>query len=106
VADYEEWTENGRTMKRANWIAELTADMDFDCDRESEYGVLEANARLIAAAPDLLAACKGFMGKWASVEPLINGAFMQSVHGMAYTGPSLTPELNAIRAAIAKAEVA
>jgi hypothetical protein len=47
----EEKHVDGRTQ--AHWIAELDTNSDDDFD------VVEANARLIAAAPDLLAACNG-----------------------------------------------
>jgi len=45
------------TGAKAKWIAELD-----DSSLEGEYGENEANARLIAAAPDLLEACRIAMG--------------------------------------------
>ena len=63
-----------------------------DYDDENVWPVMEANARLIAAAPDLLEALKRIM-------PYANtGASVQDV----YT--SEQPEFIAARAAIAKAE--
>lgn len=57
VAEYSERIEDGRTIKVANWIAELDAAVDFD-DEDDRREETYANARLIAAAPDLLEACK------------------------------------------------
>jgi hypothetical protein len=42
----------------AHWIAELDAHIDMDSDVEACLEQVNANAHLIAAAPDLLAALK------------------------------------------------
>lgn len=69
------------------------------------YAEDTANARLIAAAPELLAACIAFMAKWQVVLPAITGAFaLMQIHGGMYDGPTLEAELKQITDAIAKAE--
>ena len=55
VSEYEVMPDG---MKRANWIAELDAQIDFDSDVDEQLERLDANARLIAAAPELLEALK------------------------------------------------
>jgi hypothetical protein len=42
----------------AHWIAELDAALDLDSDKDAQLDEMYANARLIAAAPDLLAALR------------------------------------------------
>jgi hypothetical protein len=54
VAGYSERIEGGRTIKQAEWIAELSGDFDFDTDEEAEFQKIEANAQFIAAAPQLV----------------------------------------------------
>ena len=58
VAGYEEVEEDGRTIKQAHWVCQLDAQLDFDSDVEEQYATMEANANLIASAPDLHAALK------------------------------------------------
>lgn len=63
----------------------------------SEFMPIEANARLIAAAPDLLAACKDVDTWWGQI------------HGWAYRthpdmGHAISDSFAALRAAIARAE--
>lgn len=56
----------------AHWIAELDASLDFDSDREAALDEMYDNARLIAAAPELLAACKmvaSFAQSWQPLTP-------------------------------------
>ena len=45
------------SITQAKWVAEMDAD-----SLEGEYGENEANARLIASSPDLLAACLALIG--------------------------------------------
>ncbi len=60
------------------------------------HGNDQANARLIAAAPELYEALKAFKA--------ITGAFLVSqIHGAPYSGPTLENELKQIDAALAKA---
>ena len=55
VAGYK---DIGGGQSQAHWIAECEAGVDFGDDAEAIIATNEANARLIAAAPDLLAALK------------------------------------------------
>jgi hypothetical protein len=55
VAEYQELPGGSKV---AHWIAECDAGCDFGDDREEVLGRNVANAHLIAAAPDLLAALK------------------------------------------------
>lgn len=55
VSEYEQHADG---IKQANWIAELDAQIDSDSDAEAQMATLDANAHLIAAAPDLYAALK------------------------------------------------
>mgnify|MGYP000443870063 CR=1 FL=1 len=55
VAGYKDL---GGGQSQAHWIAECEAGVDFGDDAEAIIATNEANARLIAAAPDLLAALK------------------------------------------------
>jgi hypothetical protein len=65
----------------------------------------EANARMIAAAPDLLEAARAFLQKWEVVLPHINSMFLMGhIHGANYSGPTVEAELEQMKAAIAKAE--
>lgn len=69
-----------------------------------EHAESEANARLIAAAPDLYEALAQFMEKWPAAEKAINDAIViQHIHGGTYAGLNLTGELLAMSAALAKA---
>lgn len=48
---------------------ELICDMQRnDCENPEQVARCDANARLISAAPELLAACKAFLTKAGSVE--------------------------------------
>jgi hypothetical protein len=46
---------------QAVWIAELEVQLDYDSDVDAQLKQHEANAHLIAAAPELLAALKALM---------------------------------------------
>ena len=48
VVDYQEVQQDGRTVKQAHWIAEITGDFDFESDDEPEFQKIEANAQFIA----------------------------------------------------------
>lgn len=88
------WTYEPSTQMRYSYLV-LTADFDEDAStgavlcRTSDC-IPEDVARLIAAAPDLLAACKALLARVD--EP---GATVRSITGR---------DVAAIRAAIAKAE--
>lgn len=57
------------------------------------------------AATDLLAAAKAFLAQWKVVAPHINSAFvLQFVHGAQYDGPTIGREVDALTAAVEKAE--
>ena len=90
VAGYKDL---GGGQSQAHWIAECEAGVDFGDDAEAIIATNEANARLIAAAPDLLAACKD--------------AFGTLMHEPQITDRALWPlpqTLNMLQAAIDKAE--
>jgi hypothetical protein len=63
VANYSEQVgDDGGTIQVASWIAELDSGIDFG-DEGCDEGIrkreeMVANARLIAAAPELLEACR------------------------------------------------
>lgn len=89
VRDYVE-IAGGR--KQAQWIAECDSGVDSDMSEDEWQQTVErnqANARLIAAAPDLLAACERsvrLLGQREGTDAVVDSALVQ------------------IRAAIAKAE--
>ena len=67
----------------------------------------DANASLIASAPDLLAALKALTEKVDAVganQSFLTIAALGSIHGQPYDGPTWRDELIAARDAIAKAE--
>jgi hypothetical protein len=65
----------------------------------------EANARLIAAAPDLLAALRALRAKLAALEsPLIDVCSIAAIHGFEWTFGDWVRELEAADEAIDKAE--
>lgn len=59
-----------------------------DPDDATQFAIAEANARLIAASPDLLAACEAMMARWPKDQ---------------HEGSPLYDEAVAMRAAIARA---
>lgn len=78
VANYEERAgSDGRVTKHAHWIAECDAGLDFDTDHEAQLDENIANAHLIAAAPDLLAACKEFVRKCECGEARSTRSYIQ-----------------------------
>lgn len=60
VSEYEVRPDG---IKVANWICELDAQLDCDVDTDEQLARMNADAHLIAAAPDLLAACREFVRK-------------------------------------------
>jgi hypothetical protein len=69
--------------------------------------ISEANARLIAAAPELLEAVKALTSKLLALEssPEFTSVFhLAAIHGQPYEGDTYVRELEAAVAAIAKAE--
>jgi hypothetical protein len=85
VSEYSE-LPGGR--KSANWIAECDAGIDSDADLQTQQATNKANARLITAAPDLLAMVQ---------------AFYEAYNGAEYAEGGW-PLMDQARAAIAKAE--
>ena len=81
VADYQVLADG---VKQAHWIAECDSGADSEMSSD-EYEValetMEANARLIAAAPDLLAACKGVF-EWCQCDPDINPNWLRAWNAM------------------------
>ncbi len=71
-----------------------------DCDQSFSDDECEANTRLIAAAPELLAALEQAVAVIASDE-LKGACQVAQIHGMPYGGP--TVNVAEIRALIAKA---
>lgn len=98
VADYKDL---GGGKCQAHWIAECSADLDFDTDREQVLTTNEANARLIAAAPDLLAALKDAESKMFALGREFSSPRFTDRYG---DGPALLDLAERARAAIAKAE--
>ncbi len=90
VAGYKDL---GGGQSQAHWIAECEAGVDFGDDAEAIIATNEANARLIAAAPDLLTACKDALGTLMH-EPQITDRALWP----------LPQTLNMLQSAIAKAE--
>lgn len=64
------------------------------------------DGRVMAAAPEMLAAIRAFLAKWEEVEPRIGGMFAMNFArtNAQYNGPTVDAELTALREAIAKAE--
>lgn len=91
VADYSERIDGGLTIRVARWIAELDASLDFDSDVERQLAEMDANARLIAAAPDLLDALKAMVASYDGLRD-------------ALTCTTVIAKLAAADAAIVKAE--
>lgn len=66
-----------QTDKQAHTLGPWTVFIDdgkwfrirFDGTRDALENEAEANARLIAAAPDLLAACEGLIAAWGTEDP-------------------------------------
>jgi len=91
VSDY---SEDGLGRKWARWIAQVDADgLDGDHDE------MRANARLIAAAPDLLAACKALLGVY-----FVTARCRWRHYDCQECAVGRTQEWQAMKAAIAKAE--
>lgn len=93
VAGYKDL---GGGQSQAHWIAECEAGVDFGDDAEAILATNEANARLIAAAPDLLAALKEALSELATEYPIASR--------LAGNWPEMVPVFERINAAIAKAE--
>ncbi len=96
------WELNDLSVESASegkWIACADSRMGNDLFED------QANARLIAAAPELLEALEALVSKLKLILPAIDGALvMESIHGRPYTGPNLADELKQAEAAIAKAK--
>lgn len=92
----ERHSKAGLPCKTSDFIAAVGV-----CPNPWQNGLEEAraNARLIAAAPDMLAALKGAL---VSVETIGEFAFLESLSPDARV--AINKRLEAIRAAIAKAE--
>lgn len=101
VSQYEVMPDG---IKRAHWIAELDAQIDFDSDVEQQLVEVNANAHLISAAPELyevvrMVANSSMCGtKSDPPESWIGWQFSQGGINAAYR------VLEKARAAIAKAE--
>lgn len=53
---------------------------------------------------EAVAACRAFLAKWAEAEPhFVNAFSILLVHDMKYSGPTLVPELDAMRALLQRA---
>ncbi len=91
VSEYEVLPDG---KKRAHWIAELDAQIDFDSDVDVQLDRVNANAHLIASAPSLYEALKAMVG---AVDDL--GDFSGS-----YSLVPLAAALDQARTALAKAE--
>ena len=93
----EVFDSEGQTIATMAWHAVPT-----------EYGTTtdrEENARLIAAAPDLLEALKSLRAKLAALEsPLIDVCAVAALHGFDWTAGNWVRELESADAAIDKAE--
>lgn len=93
VADYQDL---GNGQSRAHWIAECDASIDFGDDVDAALQVNEANARLIATAPELLGVLKLAQPDVCSLRcPSVWRTGEQQPHG---------DECKAISAVIARAE--
>lgn len=61
VSIVKDYKDLGGGKSQARWIAECSAWIDFGDDAEAILSENDANARLIAAAPELLAALKSLI---------------------------------------------
>lgn len=97
VSEYEVQPDG---IKRANWIAELDAQIDFDSDVDEQLAVVNANAAFIVRAcnahDDLVDALKEALRYLDDGDP--ETEFVKSFE----TGRSVS--ITRLRAAIAKAE--
>lgn len=76
----------------------------FDADKA--VAIQDANAQLIAAAPEMKDAIERFLTKWREVENRINDAVaLQCIRtGRQYDGPTISAELDGLRKALAASE--
>lgn len=71
---------------------------------DTVHGDHVANARLIAAAPEMYEALTALVAKLPAIEEAVNPFMsMGHVHGMRYSGPNWKDELEVARAALANA---
>lgn len=100
VAGYKDL---GGGQSQAHWIAECEAGVDFGDDAEAIIATNEANARLIAAAPDLLAACKTLI-RYATQRDGAPADIGDVIMTFVEDGSTLNECLDAAAGAIDKAE--
>jgi hypothetical protein len=96
ISVVSEYSRKG-ARRTANWIAEC----DLQDDRVEEN---HANARLIAAAPELLAACQGALEEFSEWEGPEEDVPAEQYAASARARNKAVRAYEAIRAAVAKAE--
>jgi hypothetical protein len=102
------WVSNGFAIEQENGPAFVIAHIEHDGDPDwPDQGIdestAEANARLIAAAPDMLAALKALDANWSEFWPL-GPDVPKSDTRIAEIADDTAAIWRDIRAAIAKAE--
>lgn len=94
------WGAKHGSIGQSEMVAEVIDMRPRDGKANAEYIVKAANSH-----PALVSALKRFLEAWPAAEKAINGVCaIAHVHGCPYTGPSLVPELEAMREALKLAE--